>query len=95
LPSPLRSYNRGRFRDNSYILFNAEYRYPIWDLIDVVAFVDVGRVFDDFSDLSFKAWKYSVGGGIRMLAGKFPVFSLMVGTGREGTKVVFTTTHRL
>jgi hypothetical protein len=34
-------------------LFNAEYRYPIWETLDISFFYDTGRVFPTWSDLSF------------------------------------------
>lgn len=93
--APLRSFSRGRFRDTGYYLFNAEYRYPVWDIIDAVVFVDAGRVFEDIEDLSFKGIKYSFGGGIRFVSRKLPLASLMVGTGKEGTRIIFSLSHRL
>lgn len=68
----LRGYNTGRFRDKDLILLNLEYRYPIWDAgvdqigaMDAVLFVDIGRVFDDLMEDTFKNYKISYGGGIR------------------------------
>ncbi len=93
--APLRSFSRGRFRDTGYFIFNAEYRYPVWDIIDAVGFFDVGRVFNNVENISFNNFKYSVGGGIRFVSRKLPLFSLMAGYGKEGTRIIFSTSHRL
>lgn len=71
-PTTLRGYNTGRFRDKDLILLNVEYRYPIWEAlrdqfgaIDAVIFTDVGRVFNDLKEDTFKDYKVSYGVGIR------------------------------
>ena len=70
--SSLRGYSIGRFRGKDLILLSAEYRYPIWDserdrrgAMDAVIFTDVGRVFSDFKEDTFKDYKVSYGFGIR------------------------------
>ncbi|WP_375321653.1 hypothetical protein [Aliivibrio logei] len=77
----LRSYGSGRFHGRSAINYSAEYRvmpdwqpledWPIFNLYDVpwwqwVAFVDAGRVADEFSFSTLHDdMKWSVGGAIR------------------------------
>lgn len=89
LNAPLRGFDRGRFRDHSAVLFNAEYRYPVWDFIDGTIFVDTGRVFDDPRDFSFTHFKYSVGAGIRVVARDTLLLRLQAAYGGEGLNVVF------
>lgn len=68
----LRGYSTGRFRDKDMILMNLEYRYPVWEserdnrgAVDAVIFADMGRVFDDLKEDTFKDYKTSFGFGIR------------------------------
>jgi outer membrane protein assembly factor BamA len=68
----LRGYSTGRFRGKDLILLNVEYRYPIWDsgrdrrgAMDAVIFTDVGRVFSDLKEDTFRDYKISYGFGIR------------------------------
>ena len=70
-PTTLRGYSAGRFRDKDLILLNVEYRYPIWEserdqtgAMDAVFFTDVGRVFNDLKEDTFKDYKVSYGVGI-------------------------------
>lgn len=87
--SPLRSFDTGRFRDHGVVVFNVQYRYPVWDFIDGVLFFDTGRVFDDLSDFAFKNFKYSVGGGIHLVTRSNLLFGIYTAYGSDGTNVVF------
>jgi len=87
--SPLRGFGSGRWRDSSSVLFNFEYRFPIWDYIDGGIFVDTGKVFSGLKDFSFDHWRYSVGGGIRIIANDYAVMRLQVGYGGEGAVILF------
>ncbi len=64
--STLRGYDQDRFRDEGYLLFNAEYRWPIWDIFDGVVFFDTGQVFQRYSDVAFDAFHSNVGVGLRV-----------------------------
>ena len=85
----LRGFDRGRFRDNSYVLFNFEYRFPIWDFIDGKVFLDTGKVFRASTDVSFDHWKYAAGGGISFILRDLVLFTVEVGYGGEGPRAVF------
>jgi outer membrane protein assembly factor BamA len=68
----LRGYSTGRFRGKDLIMLNVEYRYPIWEserdrrgAMDAVIFTDIGRVFGDLKEDTFKDYKVSYGFGIR------------------------------
>lgn len=95
LHSPLRGFDRGRFRDHGGVIFNAEYRYPVWDLIDGSIFFDTGRVFDDPDDFAFKNFKYSIGGGIRIVTRNFLLLRIQAAYGGEGVNLVFTASSAL
>ncbi len=87
--SPLRGFDRGRFRDRGSVIFNAEYRYPIWDIIDGTVFFDTGRVFGDPGDFAFKDFKYSAGGGVQFVTKNFFLFRFQAASGGEGVNLVF------
>lgn len=85
----LRGFSRGRFRDKSSVVFNAELRYPLWKNIDGSLFVDTGRVFNGINHFAFDEFKYSVGGGIRTTLKKYYTLKLEVGFGGEGANTAF------
>lgn len=63
----LRGYYQGRFRDKVLVAFQSEYRLPVVWRIGVVAFAEAGQVAPRVDDLRLKAFKASVGGGLRFL----------------------------
>ena len=74
----LRGYRRGYFRGQGALVFNAEYRYPIWDTWNAFVFWDEGQIFDHFEDVEMDHFRTSWGGGIAFrteigLLGKFQV----------------------
>lgn len=66
--SNLRGYDQNRFRGRGALLFNFEYRYPIWDTWDAVIFLDEGQVFDDLGDIEFSEFHSAVGAGVRFMS---------------------------
>ncbi len=88
-----RAYPNNRFNDRSVLYTTAEYRYtPKWnpigevswlrwlkmDWMQLVGFVEGGRVADEYSDL-FSEWKGDVGFGFRaMVAGAVVRFDYAV-----------------
>lgn len=93
--APLRSFDRRRFRDSSSVLFNVEYRYPVWDLIDGTVFLDAGRVFEGIENVSLDDIKYSVGGGIQFITGDFLLFRIQAAYGNDGSNVVFSASQSI
>ncbi len=87
--APVRGFSRGRFRDKSSVVANAELRYPLWNNIDGTLFADTGRVFNGIEHFSFKDFQYSVGGGIRVTLKKYYTFKIEVGYGGEAANTVF------
>ncbi|MEW6440608.1 MAG: BamA/TamA family outer membrane protein [bacterium] len=59
----LRGYTRGRFRDRGAVLFNLEYRYPVWDTWEGTVFLDEGQVFHQYGDIRWEAFRWSAGVG--------------------------------
>lgn len=81
----LRAFGRNRFRDRGALLFNVEYRYPVWDTWDAYVFLDEGQVFEEYRDLSIARFEWSAGGGL--LLSTRDAFALRVecAVGDEGT----------
>jgi outer membrane translocation and assembly module TamA len=65
------------------MLFNFEYRFPVWSLIDGVIFCDTGRVFHSPSDISFANMKYSAGGGLKIRIPNLAMFRFEAAYGGE------------
>ncbi len=85
--SSLRGYRSVRFVDNDLILLSAEYRYPLWQVIDGFVFVEEGRVFRSLvDDLVFTEWKYSAGVGVRFWGRGGEGGRMFIAHSKEGTR---------
>ncbi|RDV16014.1 hypothetical protein DXT99_06470 [Pontibacter diazotrophicus] len=82
----LRSYTRNRFLANNFAGVQAEYRFPLFWRLGMVAFAGAGDVFNEFSETSFSTLKYSVGTGfrLRVLPDEKLHSRLDIGFGQEG-----------
>lgn len=87
--SPLRGFPQGRFHDRNSLLFNFEYRYPVWSIVDGVIFYDTGRVYHTVSDISLAHIKYSAGLGLNMRIPNLMLFHFYAAYGGEGVNFVF------
>jgi len=85
--TPLRGFDQGRFRDRNSVLFNAEYRYPIWDFIDGTLFFDYGQVFRRIAEVNLDDFQYSVGGGFRFRSAENFFLRVQLGYGGEGVNL--------
>ena len=83
----LRGFEQNRFRARGSLLFNIEYRYPIWDTWDAVVFLDEGQVFDRFQEVRLDRFNRSVGGGLRFMTRSGFLFRFEVGLSDEKTQV--------
>ncbi len=83
----LRGFRTRRLVDNDFLLAQVEYRWPILSLMDAFISFDEGRVFNDIAEqFSFQDWRYSVGGGIRVLGTNDVTASMMLATSDEGPR---------
>lgn len=96
----MRGYDNNRFSDKAAFYATAEYRAVLdWnpfkddfylpvaiDWFQVVAFVEAGRVHDQYNSDLLSDMKYDVGISLRALAAKLPV-RLDVAYGEEGTNI--------
>lgn len=86
--STLRGFAHNRFRATGTLLFNLEYRYPIYDFWDAVIFLDEGQLFDQFSDLRLDGFHWSAGFGVRIMTSSIFLFRMELAFSRERTKVL-------
>lgn len=79
----LRGFDQNRFRGRGSLLFNFEYRYPVWDTWDAVLFFDEGQVFDDLNDLNIDNFHWGAGFGLRFMSAAGFLLRFEVGFSRE------------
>lgn len=91
--SHMRGYYQGRYRDDHYMSAQAEARVRINNWLGFTLFTGAGDVFSSANAVSINTIKYSVGGGIRVLADKTDRINLRldyaVGRGTSGFYVAF------
>lgn len=80
----LRGFSRGRFRDRGRLLFNVEWRYPIWERFDGSVFLDAGQVFSRYRDIDTADFQYSVGFGFRFATTRQFAFRAHVAVSEDG-----------
>ncbi|MDA1315812.1 MAG: BamA/TamA family outer membrane protein [Acidobacteria bacterium] len=83
----LRGFRQYRFRDENFLLLNLEYRWHASEYVDVVPFVDAGRVFGRPSDLGLNDLEASLGVGGRLKFGERVIVRLDAAAGREGLRL--------
>lgn len=66
----MRGYYDGRYRDKDQMVFQAEYRVPVWKRFGVVAFGNTGGIAAKLSEFSVSEFKYSYGAGLRYALSK-------------------------
>lgn len=86
----LRSFRSHRLVDKDAVLITAEYRYPLWTIIDAFVFLDEGRVFNRLGkEFTFKNWHESYGVGLRIFSQDEVVVRTQVAFGDEAPRVYF------
>lgn len=84
----LRGYRNLRFRDRNLVLFQAEYRVPLWGPVDATVFADAGKVARTRSDLDLTDLRRDVGFSVSLMKGWATWARVDVGFGSgEGTRV--------
>lgn len=63
----MRGYYEGRFRDRNALILQTEYRLQLPWRLGLVAFADVGQVFNRWSYLKGNEWRWTAGGGVRFM----------------------------
>ena len=88
----LRGFRSDRFRGNGALIFTAEYRYPMWDVLDVTLFMDQGQVFNNFSDIAFDRFEPSYGFGVHLLTAKGLAFRAEMAFSSETSRYILSIT---
>lgn len=84
LNNGLRGFDRGRWQDRGALLFNVEWRYPVWKDIEGSIFLDEGQVFRDYKDLQWRLFQYSAGGGFRFVTSRKFSFRVQAAASQDG-----------
>jgi outer membrane protein assembly factor BamA len=66
----MRGFIEGRHRDEKLLMFQAEYRFPLFWILKGAAFGGTGQVAPDFNDFSFNELHVSYGLGLRVQINK-------------------------
>jgi outer membrane protein assembly factor BamA len=85
----VRGFSQARFRDRNALLLNSEYRHSLNGFLDVVGFVDAGRVFPNAENFGLRYLHPGYGVGARVKFGSRMFFGIDLGFSSEGRKVYF------
>ena len=91
----VRGYFDGQYRDNTSLVFQAEYRIPVWWKIGVVAFAGIGQVAGRVGEWGVNEFKLAGGGGIRYIldAEEHVTLRVDLGFGKNSSGVYFTSSE--
>jgi hypothetical protein len=87
--SSLRGFSSWRFRDDSALLLQAEWRAIINRYLDLALFYDAGTVAARTADLDFDELKSDFGVGMRLHGPRVTPLRIEVAKGGEGFKLIF------
>ncbi len=88
----LRGYDDYRFRDRNAAFVSAEYRWPVFRMMDAALFADAGSVASTASGLWQERLEHDYGFGFRFHTATRSVARIDVAKGREGSRVSFSLT---
>lgn len=88
----LRGFPSNRFRAEGTLQLTAEYRYPVWDFLDMVLFMDQGQPFDRYRDLSLDGFRSSYGFGFHLLSQQGLAFRSEFAFSNEGGRFIISIT---
>jgi hypothetical protein len=83
-PDLLRGYVRDRFRGKVTLLSSAEYRFPVQPNAAGFLFVDVGRPFRAFHQISYQNMRMGFGGGLLVFTPSAFLFRLQIASSIDG-----------
>jgi hypothetical protein len=66
----MRGFYEGRYRDNNALVAQAEYRLMVYGPLGFTIFGDIGQIAHRYHQLGTGAWRYTYGGGIRLMIDK-------------------------
>ncbi|MEQ1691182.1 MAG: BamA/TamA family outer membrane protein [Gemmatimonas sp.] len=85
----LRGYDTFRFRGPHLVLLQAEYRIPIWTLLDATVFYDAGKVAAQRSQLNLSNLRQNYGVSVSAMRGIVTAARIDIGLGGEGVQLLF------
>ena len=85
----LRGYRPWRFYGDNSLLVSGEHRWEVAPVLDLVAFVDAGKVFNRWSQWNFHSLESNVGFGARLRYRTHTVLSFDAGFSHEGFQLWF------
>ena len=87
----MRGYFQGRYRDKNYVSLQTEFRQYFTKRLGFVAFVGIGDVSEEITDLNLNELKHSYGGGLRYLFNKKEHVNLRmdIGIGADGNTGIY------
>jgi hypothetical protein len=88
LNNGLRGFDRGRWQDEGALLFNVEWRFPVWQDVEGAIFLDEGQVFNNYEDIKLKEFRYSAGAGLRFVTPRKFAFRAQVAASEDGVLAV-------
>ncbi len=77
----MRGYYEGRYRALDQLVFQTEYRFPVYKRVSAVAFGGTGNVGNSFRDYSLSELKVSYGAGLRIALNKKERLNLRIDYG--------------
>ncbi|WP_345248152.1 BamA/TamA family outer membrane protein [Nibrella saemangeumensis] len=77
----MRGYYDGRYRDKNQLVFQSEYRVPLFWRLGAVVFANAGNVAGRLDELNLHNVKYSYGGGLRFALNKTERLNIRVDYG--------------
>lgn len=77
----MRGFYEGRYRDNNVLVFQAEYRRHLFWLLDVTVFASAGQVARRYDAFNGRDWRYTYGGGLRLMLDKAQRINLRIDVG--------------
>ena len=84
----LRGYDTYRFRGQHLLLMQAEYRIPIWTLLDATVFYDAGKVTAERSQLDLSGLRQNYGVSLSAMRGIATAARVDFGFGGEGVQLL-------
>jgi hypothetical protein len=91
----LRGFADYRFRDRNLLLFNAEYRWPLFRAMDAALFYDAGTVAPSAQALSMQHAHTDYGVGVRLHTAKRTLVRVDVARSPESIRAIFSFTAPL
>lgn len=80
----LRGYDRDRFRDRIAAVGQASYLFALSRYLATSVFVDVGRVYSGFDDLTFKDMRFGFGAALELYSERTMVIRVEVAGSKDG-----------